>query len=112
MTHHGPPRTATTKTNVAAVENLIKQDGRFTVKKKLADNVGISSRSVQKISTQVLVLKKAWWAPCPWQKNKGHSCKNCQPSIFFLNSRNIDNLRSSELLTGDETYLACVKTKQ
>ncbi|XP_033753091.1 uncharacterized protein LOC117336556 [Pecten maximus] len=60
----GRPKTATTKGTIAAVKNLVAEDGRYTLQ-YLAKTVGISSVTVNEILTKHLKLRKvcARWVP-------------------------------------------------
>ena len=51
--HPSQPRKYATKANVAAVPHMVKQVARFIVK-EIADSVGVSSGTVNKILTQEL----------------------------------------------------------
>ena len=91
-THPGRPKTSVTKTNIAAVKIVVKQDARLSVK-DLASCTGISEGSVQNSEKNVWLTEeqKTQCIKCAWELLKTY--KGC-------NSRVISNL-----LLGDETWV-------
>ena len=101
----GQPRRATTKANVAAVSDMIKQDARFTVQ-EIADKVGISSGTVYTILTKELKLRKvcARWVP-HLLTNEQKATRVKMAKDLLKKYKNCGKRRLSELFTGDETWV-------
>ena len=101
----GQPKIAVTKANVAAVETLINQDARLTVK-EIAHSLGISSGSVHKILTKELKLRKvcARWVPHLLTKEQKASRVKMAKTLL-KKYKNCDKRRIIELITGDETWM-------
>lgn len=101
----GRPSTAITKGNIAAVKNLIDEDGRYTLQ-YIAKTVGISSGSVHDILTKQLMLRKvcARWVPhllTTEQKNT----RVKMAKELLAKYKNCDKRKISNIVTGDETWI-------
>lgn len=101
----GRPKTAITKGNIAAVKNLIDEDGRYTLK-YIARTVGVSSGSVHDILTKHLELRKvcARWVPHLLTKAQ----KDTRVKIareLLTKYKKCDKRTISNLVTGDETWI-------
>jgi len=108
------PAEATTGFQVAAVQTLVKEDGRVIVL-QIAEEVGISSGSVSSILHKSFGLSKvsARWVPHmlteEQQQKRVHWCH------FMLDK--FDGGRSNavwDIISGDETWVYCFdpETKQ
>jgi len=108
------PAEATTGFQVAAVQTLVKEDGRVIVL-QIAEEVGISSGSVSSILHKSFGLSKvsARWVPHMLTEEKKQ--KRVHWCHFMLDK--FDGRRSNavwDIVSGDETWGYCFdpKTKQ
>ena len=101
----GRPKTAITKGNIAAVKNMVLEDGRYTVK-CIAQSVGISSGTIHAILTNHLHMRKvcAKWVPhlltAEQKMARVKAAKQLLKTYGKCNKR-----KFSDLLTGDETWI-------
>eukprot|EP00795_Rhopilema_esculentum_P010561 gene10560-biopygen13084 len=103
--HPGRPPTAVVPETIAAVEKLLKEDGRLTYE-VMQEKVGIGSTALNKILHDHLEVRKvaARWVPhCLTEAQKEHRVNWCQ---FMLEK--FDSGRSKrvyDIVTGDESWI-------
>ena len=103
--HSGRPTYAVTNSNISKIRELLKIDGRLTVR-EIANTIGISTGSVFTILKSKLNFKKicARWIPHILTKEqKNERLQKCQKLLKMYNK--MGHRQLSELVTGDETWV-------